>query len=88
MSDKGTIIRTINQSIADHVDFNDKIYFDEPIYNKGGSIITGVVFDRALVGETDESKISLGSFDIDTLNDIMSHLNDEIERDTIMFNVY
>ena len=87
MGDKGIIIRTINQSIADHVG-NDKIYFDEPIDNQGGAIITGVVFDNALVGETDEIKISLESFDIDTLNDIMSHLNDEIERDTIMFNVY
>lgn len=88
MGNKNVIIRAINQKIADHIEFNDKIYFDEPINNKDGTIITGVVFDNALVGETGENKISLESFDIDTLNDIMSHLNDEIERDAIMFNVY
>ena len=48
MSDKGIIIRTINQSIADHVGFNDKIYFDESIDNHGWTIITGIVFDNAL----------------------------------------
>ena len=88
MNSKDTIIKTINQLIADHVGFNDKIYFDVPIDNKGVAIITGVVFDNALVGETDEIKISLEYFDINTLNDIMNHLNDKIERDTIMFNVY
>lgn len=88
MSDKGTIIRAINQSIADHVDFNDKIYFDEPINNKDGTIITGAAFDKALVVEEDENKISLDSFNISILKDIMNHLNDKIERDTIMFNVY
>ena len=88
MSDKEAIIKAINQVIIDNTGFNDKIYFDEAIDNKGVAIITGVVFDNALVGETDEIKISLEYFDINTLNDIMNHLNDEIERDTIMFNVY
>ena len=88
MNSKDTIIKTINQLIADHVGFNDKIYFDEPIDNKDGAIITGAAFDKALVVEEDENKISLDSFNISILKDIMNHLNDKIERDTIMFNVY